>query len=53
MYQLSSAVLSAIAGVAKVDLLEPHQRLPEWLIEGVLRLSEIFTRREQGGCPLF
>ncbi len=48
MYQLSSAVLSAIAAVAKVDLLEPHQRLPECLIEGVLRLSDMFTRREHG-----
>ena len=48
MYQLSSAVLSAIAAVAKVNVLEPHQRVPESIIEGVSRLSQMFTRREQG-----
>ena len=49
MYQLSSAVLSAIAAVAKVNLLEPHQGVPESIIEGVSRLSRMFTRRDQ--CP--
>ncbi len=48
MYQLSSAVLSAIAAVARVNVLEPHQRVPESIIKGVSRLSEIFTRRGQG-----
>ncbi len=48
MYQQSSGVLSAIATVAKVNVLEPHQRVPEPIIEGVSRLSEMFTRRDQG-----
>ncbi|MEP7151307.1 MAG: small ribosomal subunit Rsm22 family protein [Nitrospira sp.] len=49
MYQLSSAVLSAIAAVAKVNVLEPHHRVPESIIEGVSRLSEMFTRRGDQG----
>lgn len=48
MYQLSPAVLNTIAAVTKVNVLEPHQRVPESIIGGVSRLSEMFTSRGQG-----
>ena len=45
MYELSSALLSAMATVAKMNVLEPRQRIPESIAKGVSRLSELFTRR--------
>lgn len=44
MYQLSPAVLRAIAAVAKVNVLEPYQDVPPSIIDGVSRLSKLFTQ---------
>ena len=48
MHQVSPEVLNTIAAVAKVNVWEPHQQVSESIIEGVSRLSEMFTRRGQG-----
>ncbi len=48
MYQLSSAVLSTIATMAKLNILEPHQGISASLLRGVRSLSEMFTRGARG-----
>ncbi len=48
MYQLSTAVTSTIATVAKLNILEPHQWISASLLSGVRSLSEMFTRGGHG-----
>lgn len=48
MYRLSSAVLSTIATVAKLNICEPRQRISESLLNGVRELSEMFVRGGEG-----
>lgn len=44
MHELSPALLSALATVAKTNIHKPHQRIPQSIAMGVSRLSELFTR---------
>lgn len=48
MYQLSPAVLNAIATVARINILDHDRNTPQSVIGGVSRLSEIFTRSSDG-----
>lgn len=48
MYQLSSAVLNTIITVAKLNIVEPHQRISESLLRGVRSLSEMYTKGGEG-----
>ncbi len=47
MYQLSSAVLSTISTVARLNAVEGHQSPSASLLSGVRSLSEMFTRGGQ------
>ena len=47
MHQLSPAILNALATVAKVNILDPRQRVPQSITTGVSKLSELFTRGGQ------
>ncbi|MDR4480040.1 MAG: small ribosomal subunit Rsm22 family protein [Nitrospira sp.] len=54
MYQLSPAVLNAIATVARINILDHHRSTPQSVIDGVSRLSDMFTRSSDGvGRPYF
>ena len=53
MYQLSSAVLSAITKVAKVNLLEHSEGPSQSIIKAVSGLSEMFTRNGQVGSRVY
>ncbi len=48
MHLFSSAVLKALAAVDNVNADESHSRVPQSIVTGVSRLSELFTRDRYG-----
>lgn len=53
MYQLSSAVLSTISTVARLNAVEGHQSPSASLLSGVRSLSEMFTRGSQSIATVY
>lgn len=48
MYQLSAAVVNAISTVAKLNVSRMDRRISKTLLDGVKRLSEMFTKGGKG-----